>query len=440
MEFVVPPEEILSRLIRCNTTNPPGNELPAARILKELCAEVGIAAEVIEAAPGRANFIASIGPCSPGARSLLFLSHLDVVPPGDGWSFDPFGGEIRDGFVHGRGALDCKGLTAAQVAALLVLAAEQGSRPLKGRLTVAATADEEKGGRMGVRFLLEKMPEKLTADFAVNEGAEEPLRLGEETLYFVQVGEKGLARFNLRARGRAAHGSLPTLGENAILKMAEALTRLRSYCPEVILLPEVEHLLGEVAVRSGWEREVNAANLNSFLAFLGTRHRGFAAALHAMTRLTVSPNVIRGGTKTNVVPDLCEVEVDARLLPGQDAAFAAAELRCLLGPDVEVEITSHHPPRFSPAGGVYYEAVAEAIHAAVGREAPVTCLPAISAGATDSRFLRAAGVPCYGVAVYAPDFPSALLGTVHGPDERIDIKSLHTLTRFFYLLARRYLG
>ncbi|MDH7577972.1 MAG: M20/M25/M40 family metallo-hydrolase [Bacillota bacterium] len=429
------PEEILSALIKINTTNPPGNELEAALFLKRLFNAAGISGEIIEAAPGRASFLATLGPKDPAAKRLLFLSHLDVVPPGSGWSFDPFGGEIKNGFVLGRGALDCKDMVAAQAAAFLVLAREQKVRPLGGSLIFAAVADEEKGGRYGIQHLLRHHRAKIAADFVVNEGAEEPLRVRNECIYFIQTGEKGLAWSTLKARGTAAHGSLPGLGRNAIVAMAGAVKNLGSYRPEIVLLPEVNHLINTLARLRGQKEQVTPANLDSF--FAAWEDRGFAATLHAMTRLTMSPNVIRGGVKTNVIPDSCEVDVDIRVLPGQDRAYVFRELRRCAGKEIEIEMPNFRPPSFSPISSPYYQFVEEAIKEVHGK---ATCLPMISPGATDSRFLREAGFPCYGVAVLAPDFPPELRTTIHAADERIDIKSLRYFTMFFVTLARKYLG
>ncbi len=431
------PEKILSSLIKINTTNPPGNEIEAALFLKSLFDEAGILNEVIEAAPGRASFLAYLGEQHPGPRSLLFLSHLDVVPAGSGWSFDPFSGEISNGFVHGRGAIDCKAFVAAEAAAVIRLARSQV--PLKGRLIFAATADEEKGGRLGLQYLLQKHPEKITADFVINEGAEEPLVMERETLYFIQFGEKGLAWSTLRTRGTTAHGSLPMLGRNAVLEMADRLKNLKNYRPEVVILPEVKHLLSEIARRKQWKEEITPENLDDFLETI--EDRGFAATLQSMTRLTISPNVIRGGVKTNVVPDLCEVEADIRVLPGQDRSYVLAELQRCLGEDIEVEISTYRAPSFSPTSSPYYQIVEETIReVATTPDRTATCLPMISPGATDSRFLRAAGFPCYGVAVFSPQFPQELRATLHGPDERLDIESLHYFTEFLTTLARKYLS
>jgi acetylornithine deacetylase/succinyl-diaminopimelate desuccinylase-like protein len=160
-----------------------------------------------------------------------------------------------------------------------------------------------------------------------------------------------------------------------------------------------------------------------------------------MTRLTISPNVIRGGVKTNVVPDLCEVEADIRVLPDQDQPYVLAELRKCLGEGIEVEISTYRPPSFSQTSSPYYQLIERTIREVTTTpERTTVCLPMISPGATDSRFLRAAGFPCYGVAVFSPQFPQELRATLHGPDERLDIESLHYFTEFLIRLARNYLG
>lgn len=425
------PERILSHLIQINTVNPPGNETAAARFLKELFDAAGIASEIIEAEKGRGNFLARLG---AGDRRLLFLSHTDVVPAGEDWDFDPLGGEIRNGFVYGRGALDCKGLVAAGAYAVLKLAQEK--TPLNGMLIFAATADEERGGACGVKHLLEHCPEKLRADFAVNEGAEEPVCLNGQMIYFIQVGEKGTAWSRLEAKGRACHGSVPTLGDNAILKMVRALNALFAYRAEVRLIPEAEVLLSEIARIKGLDMPVNEENVDLLLDRIGDKN--FSETLRAMTRMTVSPNVIQGGAKTNVVPDSCQAKVDIRVLPGQDEEYVLGELRKCVGGEIKIEVPNYHPPTFSSAQSPYYRLIEGITRKLVGRG--VACLPYISSGATDSRFLRGAGIPAYGINHMAKGFDPEIRATVHGKNERIDVASLYVKAEFLVTLAKKYLG
>ena len=236
------PEKVLSELIKINTANPPGNETTAARYLAGLLQQAGIDCEIIEPAAGRGSLLARLG---SGSKKLLYMSHLDVVPAGDGWDFEPFSGEIKDGMVYGRGAIDCKDLAVAGVCAALQLAKE--GIPLNGELIIAATADEEQGGELGAGYLTANCPEKIQADFAINEGAPHPLSFNGKVIYFIQVGEKGTAWTNIKARGVSCHGSTPALGDNAVVKMSRAVTALADYQPEIVLVPELFSLLKELA-------------------------------------------------------------------------------------------------------------------------------------------------------------------------------------------------
>lgn len=424
------PERMLSDLIRLNTVNPPGNEFKVARYLKEIFTAAGIDHEIIESEKGRANFIARLG---SGTRKLLYLSHADVVPAGDGWDHDPFGGEIAGGMVWGRGALDCKGLMAAQVNAVLRLAREAST--LNGTLILAATADEERGGAYGVQHLLNNCPEKIRADFIVNEGGEGPRTVDGRQIYFVQVGEKGTAWSKLHTGGYSCHGSVPSLGDNAVLKMARAIDALGGYQPEIIFIPEVRLLLQELLKIKGLQEPLTENNVDTFLDNMA--ERSFAETLRAMTRLTISPNTIEGGTKTNIVPDSCTAGVDIRILPGQNRDYVIGELRRLIGEEIEIEIANFVAPTFSTAQSASYRLITEATKEVAGKD--VLCLPHISPGATDSRFLRAAGIPAYGIGHMARRADPELGATIHGKNERIDLASLYFRADFFLALAKKYL-
>lgn len=426
------PEQILSDLIRMDSSNPPGNETAVARYLKKIFDQAGVNAEIVEPEEGRGSLIARIG---SGPKKLLYLSHSDVVPVGDGWDFEPFSGEIKDGIIHGRGALDCKDLIAAQVSAALQLVEEKA--PLKGELVIAVTADEEKGGRLGAAYLFEHAPGKIKADYAINEGADQPIFLDGKMVYFIQVGEKGTAWCTLKARGTAGHGSVPTLADNAVVKMARAVSRLNNYRAEVMLVPEVEKLLKKLAGLCGIE--VGAIGPNEVDALLEELplDKTFIESLRSMTRMTVSPNMIRGGTKTNIVPDYCEADIDIRILPGQDRQYVEKELRLVISKEIEIEFTEYREPTFSSSDEPFYKLVEEVTLELAGSDA--VCLPVISAGSTDSKFVRSAGIPAYGIGHMDRNFDQQARTTVHGRNERIDIASLHLKAAFLKELARRYL-
>ncbi len=427
------PEKILSELICINSVNPPGNETAVARYLQGLFKAAGVEGEIIEPEEGRGTFIARIG---SGSKKLLYVSHADVVPAGDDWDFEPFCGDIKDGVIYGRGAIDCKDLLAAQVVAALELISE--GVKLNGELIIAAMADEEKGGNLGAGYLVKNCPEKIMADFAINEGADQPIFHAGKMVYFFQVGEKGTSWCKLKARGVAGHGSIPFLADNAIVKLARAVSRLHDYKPEIVLVPEVEKLLAALAAMSENCKDApSPGNIDLLLGQLGL-DRAFTESLRSMTRMTVSPNTIQGGTKTNIVPDYCEAEVDIRILPGQDRAYVENELKPLLGEGVEIEFTEYRPPTFSSSEEPLYKLMEEVTLDLVGSDA--ICLPSISSGSTDSKYLRGAGIPSYGIGHMDKDFDQSARTTIHGRNERTDVKSVRLKTAFLKELAKRYLA
>ncbi len=421
-------ENILSDLIRIDSVNPPGNEIGVATYLKKLFDAHKIPNEIIESQPGRASFIATLG---KGKKSLLYLSHIDVVPVSDGWDFKPFSGEIKDGYVHGRGALDCKGLVAAEACAMLVLSQ---TAKLKGRLIFAATADEEVGGKLGAQYITENFPEKIQADFAINEGAESPMAINGQPSHFISVGEKGPSWLRLRTKGVAGHGSVPYLPNNAVVKMTKVVNGLTEYKPRVTLTPAVKYLIQEIARLADYRKEIDETNLDEVLMKLGDP--ALAMYLMAVTRMTVSPNVIHGGVKTNIVPDSCQAEVDIRILPGQNKKYVLDELKPILG-NTEIETIQYSPPTLSSGQTTSYNLIVETLKECIGN---VPVLPSICAGATDSRFLRKIGVPSYGIGMMTYQIDNTMKASVHGKNEKLDIKSLQTKSEFLIRLAKQYLG
>jgi len=420
-------EKLLSDLICIESVNPPGNETGVASYLKGLFDSFGIKNEIIESGPGRGSFIAEIG---EGDRRLLYLSHTDVVPVSEGWDFPPFSGKIDKGFVCGRGALDCKGLVAAEAQALINLA---GNGNLGGKLIFAATADEEVGGTMGVKYLIDNFKDKISADFVINEGGEEPVCVGDGVSHFIQVGEKGICWLKLRTEGVSAHGSLPLLGDNAVTKMAAILKTLGEYRPETVLIPEVKVMLREITRLAGLKDRVTKSSIDRIIDGVG--NKAFGAYLSAITRMTVSPNMVCGGSKTNIIPDNCEADIDIRVLPGQDEEYVKRELVRMAG-NVEIEILRYRAPTFSTSQSDFYRLTSSTLKQFVGN---VPVLPSISSGGTDSGFLRDAGIPCYGISMMTLDTDTSLAQSVHGKNERLDVASLRVKTNFLVDLARKYL-
>jgi acetylornithine deacetylase/succinyl-diaminopimelate desuccinylase-like protein len=421
---------LLCALIRFDTTNPPGNETPCADFLRQRFEEEGIEAQVVESAAGRGNVIARL-PGEGGGKSMLLLSHLDVVPvqEPDEWTVEPFAGEVRDGFVWGRGALDCKCLTAMEAVAMFAL--KRAGVRLRGDLLFAAVADEEVGGEYGAGWLLAERPEALRADYCINEGGGFSVTVAPgKCVYAVDVAEKGVFWLRLRFKGRPGHGSMPRAADNALVKLSEAVEKLHRHVPPKIVTPTVRQFLtGVLVAQRGASGRVLArllldSPLSGFLLRQSARESERAGQVDAMIRMTISPNVAAAGSKTNVIPGAAELTLDCRLLPGQTKETVYQELR-RAGLDlssVEVEELELAEPSWSPTDNEFFRAIEETLH----ELAPgVPVLPMLVPGMSDSRFPRQLGAIAYGFEPTAPEEDGAELGKLaHGIDERIGIGSL----------------
>jgi acetylornithine deacetylase/succinyl-diaminopimelate desuccinylase-like protein len=405
--------DLLQRLIRLDTTNPPGNETLAAELLRDYLEASGVACELHARVPERANLVARI-PGRGGGPSLALLSHTDVVLASRAeWARDPFGGELVDGEVWGRGALDMKGQVAASAVALATLAREgwRGS----GDLIFVAAADEEVGDGFGLQWLVEEHPDAVRADFSVNEGAGDRIELGGRRLYLCAAAEKMSAPFLLRVRGRSGHGSMPGIADNALVKAARLIDRLGTFAVEPRLIPETEGFLAALlpAVPAPGAALAAARELDPVAAEL----------VEPLLGMTVAPTMAHASDKRNVVPGLCEVTVDCRLLPGQTPEQALAAVRAWLGEgDYELETIEASGGTRSPIGGPLWDAAAGWVEAA---DPGAALAPICVAGFTDSHWLRDAfGTVAYGF------FPSRTLDAetaarlIHSHDERVPVADL----------------
>jgi acetylornithine deacetylase/succinyl-diaminopimelate desuccinylase-like protein len=408
--------DLLQRLIRVDTTNPPGNETAAAELLRDYLEPGGVECELIAKVPERANLVARLP--GGGGPSLLLLSHTDVVlaDPGE-WSAPPFSGELRDGQVWGRGALDMKGQVAANAVAIASLARE-GFRP-SGDLIFAATADEEVGDGFGLSWLCEEHPDAVRCDYAINEGGGERIELEDGgVVYQATVAEKMTAPFRLRVHGRSGHASLPRIADNALVNAARLIERLAEFRPEPQIGPEVEAflraVLGEVPPAPVAVERVAAASPVA------------AVLVDALLAPTFSATMISASQKRNVVPALCDVDIDCRLLPGQHPEHVEPMIRAVLGGDVDYELEwletaqgGTRSPLDTPLWQALEEFVAEAEPGA--RAAPLAC-----AGFTDSHWLREAfGTVAYGFFPSSGELPPEVAASlVHSADERIPVSDL----------------
>src|SRR5262245_3840483 len=300
--------ELLQELIRLDTTNPPGNETQAAELLRDYLGDHGVACELYARVPERANLVARIAGRGDGP-SLLLLSHTDVVlaDPAE-WHLDPFGGELRNGEVWGRGALDMKGQVAAEAVAMASLARD-GFEPL-GDLIFAATADEEVGAGFGAQWLCEVHPDAVRADYCINEGGGDRIVLDGTAFYACSTAEKMSAPFRLRVTGRSGHASMPNIADNALVKAATMIEKLGAYRPERHLIPEVQAMLRVV---TGTE----STSAEDALERARAISPAFADLVEPLLAMTLSPTMATASQKRNVIPATCDITVDSRLLPEQ---------------------------------------------------------------------------------------------------------------------------
>jgi acetylornithine deacetylase/succinyl-diaminopimelate desuccinylase-like protein len=412
---------LLQELIRKDTVNPPGNETRAAEILRGYLEESGVRCELYARRPERANLVARI-PGRGSGRSLMLLSHTDTVlaDPAE-WTVDPWSGELRDGHVWGRGALDMKGQVAASAVAIASLARE-GFEPA-GDLIFAAVADEEfgEGEVAGLPWLCKEHPDAVRCDYAVNEGAGDRIEIGGRVLYLCAAAEKMSSPFVLRVHGRSGHGSMPSIADNALVKAAPFIERLGRLTPEPRLGPETEAFL-HAAIGS-------VPDAGDALEVARAADPVAAEFLEPLLSFTVAPTMIEASQKRNVIPALCEVTVDCRLLPEQTQEEAEAVIRESLGDNgYEIAWREGQGGTRSSLDTPLWDAVAEF----VAQEEPgAVAAPICVAGFTDSHWLREAfGTVAYGF------FPGKAMSAelaarlIHSADERIAVEDLELGVRF----------
>ncbi|MEZ5281869.1 MAG: M20/M25/M40 family metallo-hydrolase [Acidimicrobiales bacterium] len=425
--------ELLQAMIRNRCVNDgsaeSGHEIRNVDLLQSFLAGPGVEFQTWEPTPGRSSLVARIEGTDPDAPSVCLMGHTDVVPASDeGWQHDPFGGEIHDGEVWGRGAVDMLNLTSSMAVAFRHIA-RSGRRP-KGDLIYFAVADEEAGGRHGAAWFTDNQYEPIAADYVLTESGGTPIGTSGDHVgrITVTVAEKGIAWRRLTVRGTPGHGSMPFGADNALVKAAEVVRRLAAYRPGSVLS---DVWAGQVEAM-GFEGQQRAALLDPLTvwdAIAAIDNPATAKRLHACTHTTFSPNVIHGGSKTNTIPDEVVIDVDIRTVPGENRAEVDAHLRAALGELFdEVEIRSIHddPSTASSTDTPMWEALSRV---ARRRYPQAALVPTMTTGGTDSRFYRAKGAQCYGAGLFSlrcryEDFASRF----HGRNERVDIESLALTT------------
>lgn len=465
-------QTLLRQLIALNTVNPPGNERPAQELLRDVLTAAGFECELLGAEPERPNLVARLrcpSPPADGERhpTLCYLGHVDTVLANpEEWRHDPWSGELAEGCIWGRGALDMKSQVAAEVAAAAKLG-RSGWRPTRGDLLIVAVVDEETGGELGAEWITREHPEKVRCEMLVNEGGGACFRYGGRRLYGVCCAEKGVFRFTLATDGVAGHASMPRMGENALLKMGPLLTRLAERQPSYALTSEPEAFL-----RGLGEDPADPATAVEKLRAADVR---LATMFEPMLGVTFTPTRIRASEKINVIPSRAEVKVDCRAPPGLGEEEVRRAIAEVLGdgeatnrggaadrgatragaaaradsaeprvdgsrlPPFHVEFTERVVGNRSPLESPLMDAISEWVAA---HDPGAEVVPVILPGFTDSRHFRAAFPECVAYGFF-PHRHQSLLDTaplVHAPDERIDVRDLELATKFFEDLARSVLG
>jgi acetylornithine deacetylase/succinyl-diaminopimelate desuccinylase-like protein len=423
--------EVLARLVRFNTVNPPGDERECQEWLLAYLTDAGFECELMGAEPGRPNLVARLPGAEPGPV-LGFLSHVDtVLADAADWTHDPWSGEVHDGELWGRGSVDMKSQTAAEVVAAATLARE-GWRPVRGELKIIAVVDEEVGGHLGAKWLTQERPDAARVDWLINEGGGAMMPFGDRRLYGVCCAEKGTFRFAVRTSGVAGHASIPGIGDNALIKLAPVLQRLAERQAGFDVTDETGAWLAAMG-----EDPEDAQGAVERVRAVEPR---LAVLLEPALRVTTVPTRISASEKINVIPARAELQVDCRVPPGMGSEAALARIREVIGGDgYEVafleEVVGNRSAIDSPLMDAIRAVVAE--HDPQGEVIP-TVLPAF----TDSRWFRSAFPDCVAYGFF-PQNHQTLYDTwplMHAADERIDVRDLGLAAECYAQLARKLLS
>jgi len=434
--------ELLQHLIRNRCVNDgtteSGHESRTADTLSAYLSGTGTEIRRFEPVPGRASLVLRIEGTDRSAPTLALMGHTDVVPADpEGWERDPFGGELADGEVWGRGAIDMLGITASMAVAVKRLL-RAGWRP-RGTLVYLAVADEEAMGTHGAQWLVDNAWDDVRCDFLVTEfgGAKLPLGSGAR---LIMVAEKGSHWVRLRTRGVPGHGSMPFRSENAAVKMAEVIRRVAAYRPAADLHETWRRFVEAIGL-PGAQGMLLSRRWGLELALSRAKAIGVARMLHAATHTTFSPNILRSGVKINVIPESAEADIDIRTLPGVDGPEVRRMLRDSIGDlwsEVEIVAEGDNLATASPADTPLWRT----LESVTARLIPGgTVAPFIVVGATDSRFFRRKGVTAYGYGLLSDKIPFDQFARMfHGRNERIDQESLRLMVELWDGTAREMLG
>ena len=426
--------DVLAELVRFNTVNPPGNERQAIEFLASYLRDAGFETELLADDDDRPNLVADLAADRDG-QTLCYLGHVDTVlaDPSE-WTHDPWSGEVVDGYLWGRGALDMKSQVAAEAVAGATLA-RGGWRPSAGSLKLVFVSDEETGGDVGAHWLTDTHPERVRCDMLLNEGGGEVFEFEGRRRYGVCCAEKGIFRFRLTARGAAGHASLPKTGDNALLKLGPALERIARAEPSFELTEAPAALLEGLGL--------DPADPAAALAAIGAAMPGLLTLVEPMLGVTLTPTMAHASDKINVIPSRAWLKVDCRVPPGLGEDAARRRIAAVLGDDAEsrydIEFTEKVTGNASPVSSPLMDAIERWVSA---HDPGAETVPLILPGFSDSRWFREAFPECVAYGFF-PQRHMDLLATaplVHNADERIDVRDLGFAAACYLDLARELLG
>ena len=426
--------EVLQRLVRFNTVNPPGNERPAIEYLAGYLEDAGFEIELLAREPNRPSLVADLRGDGDGP-TLCYLGHVDTVlaTPRE-WEHDPWSGDVADGFLWGRGALDMKSQVAAEAVAGAELA-RSGWRPAHGHLKCVFVADEEAGGELGAQWLTATHPDKVRCDMLLNEGGGHSFPYSGRRVYGVCCGEKGVFRFKLIARGVAGHASLPRTGDNALLKLGPALVKLAAAEPSLVVGETTTELLR----RMGEDPQDPGAALTHIE---GSEPILARLVLEPMLGVTLTPTMAQASAKVNVIPSEAFIKVDCRVPPGLGEEAARTRISEVLGDTMdglEVEFTEMVVGNESAIDTPLMDAISGWVQ---DSDPGAETVPVLLPGFSDSRWWRDAFPECVAYGFFPHRHMSLYEAAplVHSANERIDVRDLGVATDFYTQVARRLLG
>ncbi|MBV8991790.1 MAG: M20/M25/M40 family metallo-hydrolase [Solirubrobacterales bacterium] len=425
--------DLLRRIVRFNTVNPPGNEREAIEYLAEYLGHAGFETELLAAEEARPNLVATLAGEAEGP-ALCYLGHVDTVlaDPSE-WQHDPWSGDLADGFLWGRGALDMKSQVAAEAVAAATLARE-GWRPVRGKLMLVFVSDEETGGDVGARWLCETHPDKVRCEMLINEGGGDLFEYEGLRRYGVCCAEKGIFRFRLTARGAAGHASIPRTGDNALLKLGPVLQKLASAAPSF------EMTDGPAALLRGLGQDPD--DPAGAVEKIGGADPSLLVFLEPMLGVTLTPTMAHASDKINVIPSRASLKIDCRVPPGLGEDAAMRRLEHVLGPDARQLSVEFTETVTGNASALETELMAAIDRWVSDHDPGAGTVPVILPGFSDSRWFREAFPECVAYGFFPQRHMTLLESSplIHSADERIDVRDLGFAAGFYLDLARELLG